>query len=116
MSFLEADSKGNVECPKCHGVGYMKIIPVDLIDVCDRCCGEKHLDWVSAVMIKRKERDIQYNNMRHSYVLDNIQRLRHEIIQQGSSLGFNVRVDIEIKPYEYQTRFYNQIGLHYGGS
>jgi hypothetical protein len=67
-------------------------------------------------MIKRREQDLQYNNMRHSYVLDNINRLHHEIIQQGSSLGFDIRVDIEIKPYEYQTRFYNQISLNYGGS
>ena len=116
MSLSRPDNKGNVECPKCRGAGYMKTLPVELIDICDRCFGARYLDWVEAVMIKRRKEDPHDMNIRQSYALDNINRLRNEIIQQGSSLGFDIRVDIEIKPYEYQTRYLNQIRLPYGGS
>ena len=116
MSSLRTDNSGNIECPKCHGNGHIEKQSITLIDICDRCSGEKHLDWVTAVMVKRRKEDPYDMNIRHSYVLDNINRLRHEIIQQGSSLGFDVRVDVEIKPYEFQTKYFNQIGLSYGGS
>jgi hypothetical protein len=114
MSSLKTDNKGNVECPKCSGRGHIEKQTITLVDICDRCSGACYLDWVSVVMMKKREQDLQHK--RHSYVLDNINRLRNEIIQQGTSLGFNIRVDIEIKPYEYQTRYLNQIGLNYGGS
>ena len=116
MSSLRTDNKGNIECPKCHGDGHIEKQTITLIDICDRCCGEKHLDWVTAVMMKRREQESPYKSIKYSYILDNINRLRNEIMQQGNSLGVEIRVDVEIKPYEYQTRYFNQIGLPYGGS
>lgn len=95
MGSLSTNENLDVECHMCRGNGIDTKGYFAMLTVCHKCNGHGYVDWIAAAVkgsIARPEikKEIQIN-VAHQ----NINRLRHKIIDIGMEMGVHIIVNIK---------------------
>lgn len=95
MGFLNKKKDTNVECHLCRGDGIDRKEYMALLRLCQRCNGHGYVDWVAGAVKGSSHKPKVNKDMQLRIAHQNIDILRHKIIDIGMEVGVHITVDIK---------------------
>lgn len=103
MGFLKQNKDTNVKCYKCRGNGIINVDMWKYLAVCKRCGGHGWVDWVAGAVEGSIHKPNTSKEIQLRVAHQNIDNLRHKIIDIGMGVGVHLVVNIKTIDYNERT-------------